>query len=214
MMEKKLLTEPLPAREPPREGVTAEEFCELVGEDQKANLIGGVIYMDSPASFTHEQLFGFLYVLLRTFVNRRQLGFVLGSRTAVRLSDYDAPEPDILFVAADRAEIIHENFIAGAPDLAVEIVSPSSRDLDLGPKRDLYRKAGVREYWLVDPYRQRIQFLANRRNRWRALPVGKKNVLRSEVLPGFWLRTDWLFTDPLPDVLEAATTILEISNPT
>jgi Uma2 family endonuclease len=213
-MSTELLTKPLRVRKPPEERVTFEEFSRMVTEDQKADLIGGVIYMHSPASLSHEQVFAFLHTLLYSFVNRKKLGVVLGFRTSVRFSEFDAPEPDLLFVAKEREQILQETFVDGAPDMVAEIISPNSRALDLGPKRELYLNSGVREYWIIDPYRQTLQFLRNQGDRWEEIPTGPNNVLKSEVIPGFWLRIDWLFADPLPDVLEAVTTLLEIPEPT
>ena len=63
----------------------------------------------------------------------------------------DRVQPDILFVSSERRGIIGENAVLGAPDLVVEILSPSTAHRDRGIKLDLYGQRGVREYWIVDP---------------------------------------------------------------
>jgi Uma2 family endonuclease len=165
--------------------------------------------MTSPASYTHEDLFGFLYSVLRIYVSRKKLGIVRGSRTAIRFSTYDAPEPDIVFVSAAKQSIIQEQSIEGIPDLVVEIVSRSSRTLDYGDKKQLYARYGVPEYWLIDPYRQMVEFFQNDSGQWTLLPADTDGIVRSDVITGFWLRTDWLFAEELPDILEVASTILQ-----
>ena len=66
-------------------------------------------------------------------------------------SPWDVVEPDLLFVAADQLDILTEPNIQGAPALVIEILSPSTRKRDLGIKRQLFDRSGVREYWVVDP---------------------------------------------------------------
>jgi Uma2 family endonuclease len=208
-MASQLLTERLPARKPSGDRVTFDEFCILVNEDQKADLIDGVIIMTSPASDTHEDLFGFLYSVLRTYVSRKKLGTVRGSRTAIQFSTYDAPEPDLVFISAAQQNIIKEQQIEGDPDLVSEIVSRSSRAIDYGDKKSLYARSGVREYWLIDRYRQTAEFFRNDAGQWTPLHGDTHGIVRSEVVTGFWLRTDWLFAEELPDILEVAATILQ-----
>ena len=67
------------------------------------------------------------------------------------LTDIDIVQPDLIFIAKERLDIVGETYVREAPDLAVEILSPSTRKLDLRLKRDLYERHGVREYWIVDP---------------------------------------------------------------
>ncbi|MGH7598672.1 MAG: Uma2 family endonuclease [bacterium] len=198
-MEVDLLTKPLPRQTPPSERITFDEFCEIIKEDQKADLINGVIYMATPATLEHEDEFGFVLMIVRGFVKRKKLGFVLGSRAAMQLSDEDAPEPDLMFISKERLAKAKGKAFLGAADLVVELISPSSRWLDLGEKKDLYAKFGVREYWVIDLFRQAAYFLKNKNGVWEDLTVDAMGIVRSSVLPGFWLRVDWLFAEPLPD---------------
>lgn len=207
-MEAELLTKPLPIRKRVDERLTFDQFCDMVDEDQKAHLINGVFYMESPASTLHENLFGFLHFILMGYVSRRKLGIMLGSRTAVRLSEYLGPEPDLIFVSDARRHIVQEQFIDGAPDMIAEIVSPGSRRLDRVEKKELYAEFGVREYWLIDPFQQTAEFFYNQNGRWQEKPVDEKNVFYSNVIPGFWFRLDWLFAEELPDGLDVLDLIL------
>ena len=68
----------------------------------------------------------------------------------VRLADHSVVQPDLIYVSRERSSVLHER-IRGAPDLVVEILSPSTARRDLGEKLRLYAESDIREYWIVDP---------------------------------------------------------------
>src|SRR5438876_6387825 len=103
-----------------------DDFCFLVREDQKADLIDGVIYMASPDNTDANELFVWFVSLMYDFAQVRDLGKVYGSRVAFRLDDKNGPEPDIGFVRKKHLARVKRGYVEGAPDLAVEIVSPES----------------------------------------------------------------------------------------
>jgi Uma2 family endonuclease len=186
---------------------TFDDFCYLVRDGQKADLIDGGIYMASPENTDANDLFVWLLSLLKLFVHRQKLGKVFGSRVAFRLDTQNSPEPDIAFVRKERLDLVHRGYVDGPPDLAVEIVSPESVDRDYDTKRRQYEEAGVPEYWIVDELDQKVTLL-------RLTAAGKyrevrprKGELHSQVLPGFWLRAEWLWQDPQPDLEEVLTQI-------
>lgn len=117
------LTEAIPRRSPPPERLTFDDFCEIIREDQKADLIDGVIYMASPASLEHEEEFGFIFMVVRGYVRRLGLGSVLGSRAAMKLSELDAPEPDLMFISKDKLARAAGKAVLGAADLVIEIAA-------------------------------------------------------------------------------------------
>lgn len=194
-------------RTPRRSGsYTFEDFCETIREDQKADLIDGVIYMASPENTDANELFGWLLMVVRGYTRRRKLGRVFGSRVALRLSAEHGPEPDIAFVQRENLHLVQRGHVAGAADLAIEIVSPESVDRDYNRKRELYQEFGIPEYWIVDEMEQAVTLLRLKKGKYREVRP-KKGILSSEVLSGFWLRLEWLWQQPLPDEID---TILEI----
>jgi Uma2 family endonuclease len=187
---------------------TFEDFCFQVKRGQKADLIDGVIYMASPDNTDANELFMWLGSLMQFFVNARGLGKVYGSRVAFRLDNYNGPEPDIAFVRKTRLDRVARGHVKGGPDLAVEIVSPDSVERDYQDKRKLYERAKVGEYWIIDEPEQRVTLL-------RLGPGGKyrevrprKGELHSQALPGFWIRTAWLWEKPLPILIEVLNQLL------
>src|SRR5438270_9755001 len=128
---------------------TYEDFCAMVREDQKADLIDGVIYMASPENTDANDLFVWLLGLLADFAEYHDLGKVYGSRVAVRLDKKNAPEPDIVFVGKDHLYRVERGGIAGPCDLAVEIVSPDSVERDYEKKRKQFERYGIPKYWNI-----------------------------------------------------------------
>jgi Uma2 family endonuclease len=142
------------------------------------------------------------------FVQRHKLGKLYVSRVAFLLDDHNAPEPDIGFVRKERMDAIERARVVGPPDLAVEIVSPDSVDRDYKKKRAKYEEAGVAEYWIVDEIKETVTLLRlDRSGKYRTVRA-RKGTLESKVLPGFWLRPEWLWQEPLPDVQDVLQQIL------
>lgn len=187
---------------------TWDDFCRMIQEDQKADLIDGVIYMASPENTDANDLFVFLIGLFDDFAEYHDLGEVYGSRVAVRLDKKNAPEPDIVFVRKEHRGRIERGGIVGPADLAVEIISPDSVERDYERKRKQYERFGIPEYWIVDEELQKVTLL-------RLGPKGKyrevkphKGELRSEALEGFWLRPEWLWQSPRRKRLDVSQEII------
>src|SRR6266545_2805862 len=168
-------------------GVTEEMFDELVDEDTKAELLDGVMIVHSPASPRHDDVAGFVRGLMRCYARRKRLGRVLGPDTVVHLATCRKFAPDGLFIKQARVQrSLSAKQFEGAPDLVVEILSPSNRNDDLNDKRPAYRKAGVREIWLIDPDTQEA-VIDRKRKRGYATTQASEGRLISTVLSGFWL---------------------------
>src|SRR5947209_1560204 len=175
---------------------TFEDFCFLVKDGQKADLIDGVIYMASPDNTDANKLFMWLGSVLGDYVEEKGLGEVFGSRIAFRLSDEESPEPDLAFVRNDRLHLVHRGYVDGPPDVAIEIVSPESVERDYEKKRKQYQRAGVPEYWIIDELEQRVTALRLSAKRKYKEVRPQKGELHSAVIPGFWLRLAWLWQSP------------------
>lgn len=192
---------------------TFDDFCRIIKDGEKGDLINGVIYMSSPDNTDANKLNVWLLTLFDLYVEDRQLGEVFVSRVAFRLEESHGPEPDIAFVRTDRLHLVESGFVEGAPDLALEIVSPDSVERDYVLKREQYRQAGVPEYWIVDEMQECVTLL--RRNAAGAYREVKprNGVLYSQALPGFWLRPAWLWQQPRPKKIDVLAEILKTPQP-
>ena len=99
----------------------------------------------------HQRISRNLEFLLHDFVTKNALGEILDAPCDVFLDEINVIQPDLFFVGNNRSHLLSERGVEGAPDLIVEILSPSTRNQDLGPKKKIYAASGVSEYWVVDP---------------------------------------------------------------
>jgi Uma2 family endonuclease len=187
--------------------LTFEEFVRLFGEDDDIELVDGMVVQRVAARDIHEDLQGWLSFVLRGYAEAKGLGIVRGSRTAVKITEHRGRLPDIVFVRKENAQIVQEDGIFGTPDLVVEIWSPGDRLSDMLAKEADYKSIGVLEIWFVDQQRRQVRVLRKGKEGYEER-VMKRGVLRSEVVEGFWVKVEWLFKRPLPNVIDALQKIL------
>ena len=124
----------------------------------------------------------------------------MGREFSVRLDSKRRRLPDVLFIANDRLGNVREKHLEGAPNLAIEVVSEDSVDRDWRDKYSEYEQAGVVGYWVIDPLYMRVEAysLGPDKQYQRIAPLEGK--IASLVVPGFYLRPEWLWQQPLPEV--------------
>jgi Uma2 family endonuclease len=162
--------------------MTCEEFC-LLPEQPGLQLIDGVVVREPSPSYSHQACVGTLYLLLCNHAFPGGLGQVVLAPFDVFLADDTVLQPDLLYVSQARAHLIKESGLFGAPDLAVEVLSPSTQEIDRGRKRDLYLQHGCQELWLVDLEAQTVTWHVNDGMKWRVKMLGNEATLISQVLP-------------------------------
>lgn len=175
---------------------TADDHRALPAAGPRFRLVDGELLRMTPAPpYRHQALVWELGTRLRVHARAGGLGIVVGAPIDVFLGDLDVFQPDLLFLSRDHLDRVAEDGVHGAPDLAVEVLSPSTRHLDLGAKRKTYARDGVVEHWVVDPEALAITVydlgavLAHRTLTGDAL-------LASPLLPGFELQVSSLFVAP------------------
>jgi Uma2 family endonuclease len=131
----------------------------------RRELLGGELYLSPAPSPLHQDIVGEIFVALRAYA-KQQGGKAYSSPIDVVFSQTDATQPDVIYLRPDRLSLIGAKYIQGAPSLIVEVMSPSSSDVDPGRKLETYAQYGVPEYWIVDP--------ATRRAVAHAKPSGKR----------------------------------------
>jgi Uma2 family endonuclease len=142
-----------------RKVVTWEEFLQL-DEDDPRELIDGVLLEVEVPNYRHERVVGRLVYRLTGWSDARQAGEVLPSGFKVRIDRSRGVMPDVQFFRRDTpTQPRGEGLFRGHPDLAVEVVSPSSRSYDRALKLSYYAAIGVPEYWLVDPEERTVERL-------------------------------------------------------
>ena len=120
-------------------------------DDKRYELIDGELILAPSPVTQHHRISRNLRRALDEFVEPQSLGELFYAPMDVVLSDHDVFQPDILFISNNRLHIIGDRNIQGAPDLVIEILSPSTETRDRDIKLEQYLRFGVREYWLIDP---------------------------------------------------------------
>jgi Uma2 family endonuclease len=179
-----------------RRKLTYEDYVLFPEDGQRHEILDGEHYV-TPAPFTrHQRTTVALILQLGNFLEQHPLGEVLTAPTDVLLSRHDVAQPDLIFISNERAAIVTEKNIQGAPDLVIEILSDSTRRRDEGIKRERYERLGVREYWLVDPVRAAVQVLRLDGQHLRPaahLTAAAGDVLTSPLLPGLEIQLPKIF---------------------
>src|SRR5579864_939429 len=131
--------------------LTYQDLLELPDDLLRHELIDGEHYVSPAPAVKHQDIVLNLAVILSTFLRMHRLGKVILGPVDVLFTEHDVVEPDVLFVAAAHVGRVRERYVAGAPDVVVEVLSPSNRGYDRIKKRRLYEAHGVPEYWIVVP---------------------------------------------------------------
>lgn len=135
-----------------RAKLTYDDLLALPDDGLRHELIDGEHYMTPSPGSAHQFIVGNLYLVISAHVRERGVGVVMLAPFDIVFSPHDVVEPDLIYFAIDRfKEIVGERNAQGPPDLAIEVLSPSTRRRDEIVKRRLYERTGVQEYWIVDP---------------------------------------------------------------
>jgi Uma2 family endonuclease len=174
------------ARTAPRK-LTYEDLLALPDDGLRHELIDGEHYVTPAPNIKHQAVVSNLTAAIVTFAKRHDLGRLFTAPCDVVFSPINVVEPDLLFISRERLGVLTELNVQGAPDLVVEILSPSTRKRDEGVKRQLYERMGVREYWLVEPSFETIEVFRRTDGTLRVvaeLSAESGDILTTPLLPG------------------------------
>ena len=177
----------------PKTKLTFRDYLETP-DDERYELFDGELIMAPSPTELHQIISGRLGARLLLHVERSNLGQVFFAPYDVKLSDTDVVQPDLLFVSNERAGIRTANNIQGAPDLVVEIQSPSTAKRDWNDKRSLYAQHGVTEYWLINPDAHTVIVLLLNQGEYEPAGLyGEGSTLISPTVEGFSVPVDEIF---------------------
>ncbi len=186
-----------------RARLSYEEYLALPDDGRIVEWVDGEIIRHMPTTPAHQNVVLFLIYLLRGYVQRLNLGHVLAAPIEVKLwPGGPSREPDVLFISNERLGQLTAKRFEGAPALVIEVVSPGSATIDRVDKFREYERAGVGEYWIIDPrpHQQQADFyVLDANGRYAPAPPDDEGVFSSTVVPGFRLRLAWLGEAELPD---------------
>ncbi len=171
------------AVEKPAKRWTYEEYYRL-SDDQRYEIIEGNLLMVPAPDTWHQNWVGELHLIIRQHLSASNAGKVLLSPVDVVLNPENTVQPDLVFIAQANLHIIQHRAVFGAPDLAVELLSPSTAARDRSAKKELYARFGVKEYWIGDPVRKSLEVLTLKGTQYDLFCSAEQHgKIRSLVLP-------------------------------
>jgi len=184
---------------PARVKLTYDDFLLFPDDGKRHELIDGEHYVTPSPNIRHQMILGNLHFLIRAWLEQHPVGRVFMAPLDVVFTQFDVVEPDLLFVSRQRAaDILTAKHVTGAPDIVVEIGSPSTRKRDETIKRRLYERSGVAEYWVVDPDLDVVRVYRNRDGRFDRpveLRADAGDVLTSPHLDGLEMPVGRIFSE-------------------
>ena len=179
--------------------LTYDDFVLFPDDGRRHELIDGEHFVTPSPHRRHQVISRNLFRALDAWVRERSLGEVFYAPFDVVFDPHDVVQPDLLFISGARAAILTDANVAGAPDLVVEVLSPSGRRQDEVLKRDLYERGGVAEYWLVDPEAEAVKVFRRAGeggfDRPELLTLHSGDTLTTPLLPGLELPLAEVFAD-------------------
>jgi Uma2 family endonuclease len=164
---------------------TYEDYA-LLPEDRRYEVVDGELFVTPAPTLFHQVVSERIGYLLSAYLRRTGVGVMFYAPCDVVLSTHDVVQPDILVVTTERRSILSDRFVAGAPDLVIEVLSPSTETRDRVAKAKRYATFGVVEMWLVDPVGKTIEVLIGSDEGWRRVALyAESDMVRSVTLPGF-----------------------------
>lgn len=172
---------------------TYEDYAKLP-EGAPYQLIDGEFVMSPAPELYHQDVSANIYDALKSLVRQRRLGKVYYAPVDVSLGEYNTFQPDLVFVSNERLHVLQGKRIVGAPDIVVEILSPTTGYYDLATKKDTYESHGVKEYWVVDPKGKTIEIFENVNGRFVSVAKEReKGIIASHLLPDLKLDVSDVF---------------------
>ncbi|MGH7857934.1 MAG: Uma2 family endonuclease [Candidatus Binatia bacterium] len=165
--------------------LTYEDYCELPEDGNRYEILDGELFVSPAPVPLHQTVSANLEWILMRHVREHRLGHVLHAPLDLLLERTTVAQPDVLFIRAGRESIVTDRAIEGAPDLVVEILSPSTSRKDRTTKASLYARFGIDHYWILDPDERAFELYERQGAAYRLAARGQGDeAVRPSLFPG------------------------------
>ena len=179
---------------PPQGSWTYEDYAALPNDGRRYEIVNGVLIMAPAPSPEHQSIAVRIAYYMFPFIDLAGIGKLFTAPIDVELESKNVFQPDVVVILNAHLNRMTQKKIIGAPDLAVEVASPSTAAYDRLTKYDVYARAGVTEYWIVKPTRRTVEVLVLEHGEYRSLGVfSEQATLPSRVIPGLPVRVEQFF---------------------
>jgi Uma2 family endonuclease len=172
----------------------ADDIWDMPEDGNQYEVIDGELYVTPSPAWAHQRVLSRLHIRVGSWVYEHDLGEIVEAPTGVVLDAETGVQPDLLYISRERLGIISQRGVEGAPDLVVEVLSPSTSSRDRGVKMRRYAAAGIPHYWLVDLNARAIEpFRLGQAGYEPTGGYGPGTVFEPELFPGLKIAIDDLF---------------------
>ena len=166
----------------------------LTPEGGKFQLIAGEILEMTSPSLYHQRIITKISTFISNFLSNHSIAEVFVAPLDVYFSDTEVYQPDIILLLTESFSKMKENKIEGAPDLVMEVLSPSTAYYDLKHKKSIYEKNGVKEYWIVDPMEKTIEIFELQNGKFISNgELSKNEIAKSKLIIGMEVSLGTIF---------------------
>src|SRR5437660_4166114 len=179
---------------PPQGSWTYEDYAALPEDGRRYEIVNGVLVMAPAPSPEHQSITVRIAYYLFPHIDLAGIGKLFTAPIDVDLGPKNVYQPDLVVVLNTHLDRVAEKKIIGAPDLVVEVASPSTAAYDRLTKYEQYARAGIPEYWIVKPTRRTVEVLVLEHGEYRSLGVfSERAILPSQMIPGLPVRVEQFF---------------------
>ncbi|HLH22141.1 MAG TPA: Uma2 family endonuclease [Chloroflexota bacterium] len=172
----------------------ATDIWDTPDDGKRYEVIDGELYVTPPPKWGHQRGLSKLHIHLGGWVYGNGLGEIVEAPVGVVLDEHNGVQPDLIYISRERLGIISERGVEGAPDLLVEVLSPSTLARDRGVKMRRYAAAGVPHYWQLDPGSETLEaYRLTEQGYELAGRYDPGSVFRPELFPGLEIPIDDLW---------------------
>lgn len=172
---------------------THADLLVIPDDGKRREIVDGEMIVSPSPKFRHQDITQAINAAFVRYLDAHPIGKVLAAPLDVILSDFDVLEPDLLFVLDEHRSVL-QDWVRGAPDIVIEVLSPSTAANDRGPKLKAYARFGVPECWIVDAEERSIEvYQLGEQGYQRPRVFRELETLTSSILPGFLLPVGKVF---------------------
>ncbi len=178
-----------------KKDLTYWEYTILPDDSNRYEIINGELKMTPAPKTSHQEISKNIEYELIKYEKSTINGKVLYAPVDILLAKNVVVQPDLIFILKENYEIITEDNIKGAPDLIIEILSPSTTHYDMFEKKEIYEEYGVKEYWIVDPDKQWVELYYKQNNKYRLnQKAEKEGKIESIIVKDFSIDLQTIFS--------------------
>ncbi len=169
--------------------LTYEDYMLLPDDLNRYEILDGELNVTPAPTTKHQTISVSLLTLLHQYVRERRAGKVFSAPIDVILDESSIVQPDLIFISQERAGIIAEKNVRGAPDLVIEILSPNTAKVDRLRKMQLYLRYEVKHYWIVDPDTETLEVYKLESGKYHVMGgFEKSDIFEPELFPGLKIK--------------------------